>query len=91
MSMDRADFTAISKAASVKPTSSDIQFVGDGDPIYPSPLRLASGVASILGNIAGVVDEIRLPTDRSAPDCADPHGTGRRRHLLDVGAQGQRP
>ncbi len=59
MTMDHTDFNAISKAAGVVPTNSDIQFVGDGDPIYPSPLRLASGVASILGNIAGVVDEIR--------------------------------
>ena len=59
MSMQRADFEAITRAAGVEPTDSDIRFVGDGDPIYPSPLRLASGVASILGNIAGVVDDIR--------------------------------
>lgn len=57
--MQRSDFEAISRAAGVEPTNSDIQFVGEGDPIYPSPLRLASGVASILGNISGVVDDIR--------------------------------
>ena len=59
MSLERADFEAITRAAGVEPTDSDIRFVGDGDPIYPSPLRLAAGTASILGNIAGVVDEIR--------------------------------
>lgn len=59
MSLERADFEAISRAAGVEPNDSDIRFVGDGDPIYPSPLRLASGTASILGNIAGVVDDIR--------------------------------
>lgn len=57
--MQRPEFEAISRAAGVEPTNSDIQFVGDGDPIYPSPLRLAAGTASILGNIAGVVDDIR--------------------------------
>ncbi|MXX31237.1 MAG: CoA transferase [Chloroflexi bacterium] len=57
--MKRADFEAITRAAGVEPTTSDIRFVGDGDPIYPSPLRLAAGTASILGNIAGVVDDIR--------------------------------
>ena len=57
--MDRADFEAITRAAGVEPTESEIRFVGEGDPIYPSPLRLAAGTASILGNIAGVVDDIR--------------------------------
>jgi len=57
--MERADFEAITRAAGVEPTTSDVRFVGDGDPIYPSPLRLAAGTASILGNIAGVVDDIR--------------------------------
>lgn len=57
--MERADFEAVTRAAGVEPTTSDIQFVGDGDPIYPSPLRLAAGTATILGNIAGVVDDIR--------------------------------
>ena len=59
MSLERADFEAITRAAGVEPRESDIRFVGDGDPIYPSPLRLAAGTASILGNIAGVVDDIR--------------------------------
>ena len=59
MSLERADFNAISKAAGVEPTNSDVQFVGDGDPIYPSPLRLAAGMAALLGNVAGTVDEIR--------------------------------
>ena len=59
MTLDRDDFNAISNAAGIQPTDSDLQFVGDGDPIYPSPLRLASGVSTILGNIAGVVDDIR--------------------------------
>ena len=57
--MQRTDFEAITRAAGVEPTTSDVRFVGDGDPIYPSPLRLAAGTASILGNIAGVVDDIR--------------------------------
>ncbi len=57
--MDRADFESITRAAGVEPTESEVHFVGDGDPIYPSPLRLAAGTASILGNIAGVVDDIR--------------------------------
>lgn len=57
--MQRADFEAITTAAGIEPTSADIQFVGDGDPIFPSPLRLAAGTASILGNIAGVADDIR--------------------------------
>ena len=87
MSMQRADFEAITKAAGVEPTDSDIRFVGDGDPIYPSPLRLASGVASILGNIAGVVDDIRCQPDRAASIGRDQHGTGRSRHFLDVGAE----
>ena len=59
MTLDRDDFNAISNAAGIQPSDSDLQFVGDGDPIYPSPLRLASGVSTILGNIAGVVDDIR--------------------------------
>ena len=59
MTLDRDDFNAISHAAGIRPSQSDIQFVGDGDPIYPSPLRLAAGVSTILGNIAGVVDDIR--------------------------------
>ncbi|MCY4617386.1 MAG: CoA transferase [Chloroflexi bacterium] len=59
MTLDRDDFNAISHAAGITPSQSDIQFVGDGDPIYPSPLRLASGVSTLLGNIAGVVDDIR--------------------------------
>ena len=58
--MDRADFEAISRTAGIEPTSSDVEFAGRGDPIYPSPLRLASGIASLLGNIAGVVDDIRF-------------------------------
>ena len=57
--MDRAGFEAITRAAGVEPTSSNVRFIGDGDPIYPSPLRLAAGTATILGNIAGVIDEIR--------------------------------
>ncbi len=57
--MDRGDFEAITRAAGVEPSASEIRFVGDGDPFYPSPLRLAAGTASILGNIAGVVDDIR--------------------------------
>ncbi len=57
--MQRSDFEAITRAAGVEPTTSDVRFAGDGDPIYPSPLRLAAGTASILGNIAGVVDDIR--------------------------------
>ncbi len=56
--MDRAEFEAISRAARIEPTSSEIRFSGDGDPIYPSPLRLGAGISTILGNIAGVVDEI---------------------------------
>lgn len=57
--MDRSDFNAISRAAGVEPTQSEIQFTGDGDTIYPSPLRLASGIATIRGNIASAVDAIR--------------------------------
>ncbi len=59
MTLDRDDFNDISHTAGITPSQSDIQFVGEGDPIYPSPLRLASGVSTILGNIAGVVDDIR--------------------------------
>ena len=58
-SLERADFVSISEAAGIAPTNSDVEFVGRGDPIYPSPLRLAAGIASILGNIAGTVDDIR--------------------------------
>lgn len=58
--MQRADFDAITRAAGVEPTTSTIEFVGPGDPVYPSPLRLAAGTASILGNIAGAVDDIRF-------------------------------
>ena len=57
--MDRSDFEAISVAAGIEPSRSDLQFSGAGDPIYPSPLRLSAGIATILGNIAGVVDDIR--------------------------------
>ncbi len=57
--MERAEFEAITRAAGVEPTAADLQFVGEGDPIFPSPLRLAAGTASILGNIAGLVDDIR--------------------------------
>ena len=57
--MDRAGFEAITRAAGIEPTSSNVRFIGDGDPIYPSPLRLAAGTATILGNIAGAIDEIR--------------------------------
>ncbi|MCY3733647.1 MAG: CoA transferase, partial [Chloroflexi bacterium] len=57
--MDRAEFDAITRAAGVEPTTSEVHFVGDGDPIYPSPLRLSAGISTILGNIAGVVDTIR--------------------------------
>ena len=56
--MQRDDFESISRAAGIEPTSADISFVGEGDPLYPSPLRLAAGMATLLGNVAGAVNDI---------------------------------
>ena len=56
--MQQSDLQEIMRAAGVEPTTSNVTFTGVDDPVYPSPLRLGAGMASVLANVAGAIDEI---------------------------------
>ena len=72
--MQQSDLQQIMRAAGVEPTTSSVTFTGVDDPIYPSPLRLGAGMASVLANVAGAIDEIAAAK------------TGRRQAIeIDVG------
>ena len=72
--MQQSDLQQIMRAAGVEPTTSNVTFTGVDDPVYPSPLRLGAGMASVLANVAGAIDEIAAAK------------TGRRQAIeIDVG------
>ncbi len=56
--MQRKTFEHLIQLAGLSPTSSQIEFSGKTDPLYPSPLPLGAATASVLANIAGAIDDI---------------------------------
>lgn len=58
--MNTIDLNHIARTAKVEPCERQVEFTGPDDPIYPTPLRLATATAGVLGLIAAAIDDISV-------------------------------